>query len=152
MRVQVDKVLKDNSYNVTLSILDFNIGNYMEAIHDFGEKAINFGGNIEQVGTSSENAVTKMNEGTTEEPTNPGETTPTEPVTTILAVLADNTVKISDMVDNPISQSFNTMQYGENAEMVANAWATQSVAKIDAYVKEMCAKIDTFTGTQIIDV
>lgn len=152
MRVQVDKVLQDNSYNVTLSILDPNVGNYMEAVHDFGEKPINFGGNIEQVGTSADNAVMAMNDGTEEVPSTPDSSSPTEPVTTVLAILADNTVKISDMVNNPVSQSFNTTQYGDNAEIIANAWATQSVSKIEAYVKLMCAKIDTFTGTQIVDV
>lgn len=152
MRVQVDKVLQDNSYNVTLSILDPDVGNYMEAIHDFGETPINFGGKIEQVGTNTSNAVVTMNDGTEEEPSDPGSTSPTEPTTTVLAIIADNTVKISDMVNNPVSQNFNTTQYGENAETIANAWATQSVSKIDTYVKEMCAKVDTFTSTQIIDV
>lgn len=123
MKVQIDKVLQNNSYNATISIIESNVGNYMEAIHDFGETAINFGGQIMD---------------------SDGET--------VLAGIADRTLKITDIIVTPMSQSFSTTQFGENAEKIANQWINESVTKIDTYVKEMSAKIDTFTGTQIIDV
>lgn len=124
MRIEVNKVLEDNSYNVTLRILEFDVGNYVEAIHDFGETPINFGGKIYQ----------KSDEDTT------------------LAILADNKVKISEIADCAIVQYFSTSQYKDNAQLIADAWADLSVSKIEDYVKEMCAKIDTFTTKYIIDV
>lgn len=123
MKIEVQKNLQDNIYTVSLSILDYEDGNYAEAVHDFGETALNFGGKVMDA------------DGTT-----------------VLASLADKTIKVSSMANEPVVQSFSTIQYGENTEKVANQWGAQMVMMIDAYVKEMSAKIDTFTSTQIIDI
>lgn len=123
MKVQIDRELRNNSYNAKISIIEENVGNYAEAVHDFGETAINFGGQIFD-----------------------------EDGTTVLATIADRTLKVTDIIKTPMTQSFATNQYGDKAEKTANQWISASVKKIEDYVKEMCAKIDTFTGTQIVDV
>lgn len=122
MKIQIEKVLKNNICSVTISILNIEDSNYLEAISDFGEKPINFGGIIK----SSEDE--------------------------IVATLADRTIKITDLVKNPITQTFSVNQYGDNATIAANSWASESATKIEEYVKEVCSKIDSFTSTEIIDV
>ena len=123
MKIQIDKELQDNDYTVKLSILESDIGNYLEAVHDFGEVPINFGGQILDTDDSS-----------------------------ILATLSDRYAKVTDIIDNPIIQTFTTDQYGDNTEKIAIQWTNASVGKIDGYVKETSAKVDTFSGTQIVDV
>lgn len=123
MKVQVDKELKNNNYSVSISILEEEVGNYLEAVHDFGESALNFGGQL--LDTDD---------------------------TTILAVIPNKSVKVTELVKTPMTQVFTTVQYGAIAEKIANQWADFCVKKIEAYVKEVSAKIDTFTGVQVIDI
>lgn len=123
MKIKVDKELKNNTYSVLISIIEINTGDYINAVHDFGEEPINFGGKI-----------------TNQEEDN------------VLAIISDRNVKITELAESPISQGFSSSQYGENAEIIANRWAEQSIEKIDTYAKKMAAKIDTFTSTEIIEV
>lgn len=123
MKIKVDKELNNNTYNVSISIIELNTGDYINAVHDFGEDPINFGGKI----TSQEEE-------------------------DVLAIISDRNVKITELAESPIYQGFSLSQYGENAEMIANRWSEQSVEKIDTYAKKMAAKIDTFTSTEIVEV
>ena len=123
MKIKVDKELNNNTYNVSISIIELNTGDYINAVHDFGEDPINFGGKI----TSQEEE-------------------------DVLAIISDRNVKITELAESPISQGFSLSQYGENAEMIANRWSEQSIEKIDTYAKKMAAKIDTFTSTEIVEV
>lgn len=122
MKVLINKELINNIYNVEISILELENGNYVDAIHDFGESPINFGGFI------------KDSDGST------------------LAVIADRNLKITEIFKTPMKQSFSIVQYGDIAERIALRWIEESVEKIELYVKEMSAKIDTFTSTYIIDI
>ena len=48
MKITVNKELENNNYKVTLSVSELEKGNYMEAIRDYGEDAINLGGEIKE--------------------------------------------------------------------------------------------------------
>lgn len=123
MKIKIDKELKDNTYFVSLSILEPEIGNYLDGVHDYGEDAINFGGKIMD-----------------------------EDGTTVLASLADRNVKITDMIEKPFRQSFQISQYGENSLKIVEQWISNVKKKIDGYVKAVAAKTDDFTGTETIDI
>lgn len=123
MKVKVERQLNNNNYICNLSIIEPEIGNYIEGVNDFGEKPINFGGKI--IDTDD---------------------------TTTLATLANNDVKITDIIKTPVRQSFAMSQYAGNTEKVAMQWIANSVKKIEEYVKEVSAKVDTFSGSEVFDV
>lgn len=122
MKIQTNKELVNNSYNVEIKILELDIGNYIEAIHDFGETPINFGGIIKDADDAT------------------------------LAVIADRNLKITEIAINPMKQSFSVTQYGNIAEKIALRWTDECVEKIDNYVKLMSSKTDTFTSIETIDI
>lgn len=123
MKVQIVKELNDNVYSATLNILEPEIGNYMAAVHDFGEEPINFGGQILDTDNS-----------------------------TVLATLSDRYIKVTEIISSPVSQTFSFDQYGSNVEKIANQWVNGCVNSISAYVKEVSAKVDGFSGVQVVDV
>lgn len=48
MKITVTKELNDNNYKVIISMAEMQKGNYLEAIKDYGESPINFGGEIKE--------------------------------------------------------------------------------------------------------
>lgn len=125
MKLEINKELKENSANVTVSILEYEEGNYAKAVEAFGEETINIGGEIsETVGEEK----------------------------TVLVNLSDRNVKISEIAEKPISMSFSYSQYTDNTIKVANAWINKVIETIDDYVDKMSKKVDEFSGTQTVDL
>lgn len=48
MKITVTKELNNNNYRIMVSVSELNKGNYLEAVKDFGESAINIGGEIKE--------------------------------------------------------------------------------------------------------
>ena len=123
MKVEIKKELKNSSCIVTISILEPEIGNYLQNIEAFGEVPINLGGEV----TDSTSK-------------------------TVLASLSNWSRKVTEIITTPIVQKFQISQYGETTEKVALQWASDVSGRIDSYVETMSKKIDEFSGTTVIDI
>lgn len=123
MKIEVQKELKEGSAMVTMSILEPEVGNYLTAVEAFGEEPINIGGKVMDSDQS-----------------------------TTLVDLSDWYVKVTDIIANPITMTFQLSQYGANTIKTAEAWIQSTMNKIDTYVTTMSQKVDEFSGTTISDI
>lgn len=123
MKLEIRKELKGSSAIVTISILEAEIGNYLKAVESFGEEFINIGGEIKDSDDE-----------------------------TVLASLSDWYIKVTEIIENPITTTFQITQYGDNTVKVADKWVKDVTDKIDKYVEELSEKVDDFSGTTIIDI
>lgn len=120
--IDLTKTLKNNTYCVDITATTITNELYLEAVRDYGEIAINFGGEIEDPNTAD----------------------------TILATLSLKNVKITDIPTHPVHQEFSTIQYPTNAKKIANAYYDMIKKRIEDYEKSKVAETDDFTSEETI--
>lgn len=117
MKIKAVKNLTDNNYQIALTVIDLKEGDYLNAIHDFGENPINIGGDILDSNKSK------------------------------LTTLIPYNIKITDISENPVIQNFYVSQYDNevNTIKIADMWLEQTIDKIKTYVIDITTKIDSFS-------
>lgn len=135
MQLKIDKKLSNNNCEVIVSVLDLEVGGYLEAIADFGETAVEFGGEV------------------TATIPNPDESQKTStPTIDISVTLPSRQVKLTKVAQAPIHQLFDNTVHKPNTQVIAEAWVTQIQKNVETMVNTLVAKVDTFSGESIVEL
>lgn len=123
MDLSYEQKLVNNVYTVIIGI-DALDEDYIEAVNDYGEQYINLGGKI-------------MSED--------------EPATLIVE-LPNLSIKLTDLLNKPISQQFSKSQYADKSLDIATKWGNHGVKIIKEYKDLMVSSIDSFSKKETISI
>ena len=147
VRLVVDKDLKDNVYTVNLSLADERPA-FLEAVSDYGNKIINIAGKItkKEITTVEEPVLDENGQPVLDGDGNPTtQTVPKESEVTLVN-LGDSFKYFPK--DFPIARSFSKVQFGEDTEEIAVAYAELMESRVKSLVDEYKAKPDNFSSTK----
>lgn len=126
MKLVIEKTLKNNNYEIKLSVADVTTED-TDLISDFGEVQVNIAGKLEE---TVHNTETGLDE------------------TTVIANLGDSFKYLPS--EFPVTKTFTKAQYGADVEKIATTYITTIKTRTQDAITALKAKQDTFSGIEEI--